>query len=128
MIKLSEVFKEIFVKAKSLPFNVYDEVPQNATNPHIRLDYSYELDNRGKNYDGKSYYQYIHVFSNYKGRREVLEITDKIIELFSEDIKTENLIMYPKLIRNEILIENDECGEYRHSVIIYKFDIYEKRS
>ena len=63
MIKTYDVFKAIFDKIKTLPYNVYDEVPTGAANPHIRVDYSTELENSGKDYDSKIYYQYIHVSS-----------------------------------------------------------------
>lgn len=136
MIKVYDVFKAVFDKISELPYNVYDEVPQKASNPHIRVDYSYEFDNSGKNYDSKIYYQYIHVFSTYKGRKEVLEITDDVLEALSKDIETDTFVMYPYLDRADITIESDNSGgsikgahaneTYRHAIIVIRYTIYEK--
>ena len=137
MIKTYDVFKAIFDKIKTLPYNVYDEVPTGAANPHIRVDYSTELENSGKDYDRKIYYQYIHVFSTYKGRKEVLQITDDVLKALSDEIETDTFIMYPQLERNEITTESDNIGgsikgahaneTYRHSIIVMKYTICEKK-
>lgn len=136
MIKISNVFKEIFSILSALPYNVYDEVPQEPSNPHIRIDYAYELDNGGKNYDSITYFQYIHVFSTYKGRKEVMQISDEVIEALSKDIETDEFVAYPKLERNEIITESDNSGgaikgfhmneTYRHSIIVFKYTVYKK--
>lgn len=137
MIKTYDVFKAIFDKIKTLPYNVYDEVPTGAANPHIRVDYSTELENSGKDYDSKIYYQYIHVFSTYKGRKEVLQITDDVLKALSDEIETDTFVMYPQLERNEITTESDNIGgsikgahtneTYRHSIIVMKYTICEKK-
>jgi hypothetical protein len=82
------------------------------------------------------YYQYIHVFSTYKGRKEVLEMTDDVIATLSEKIETDDFVAYPYLERNEITTESDNTGgivrgyningTYRHSIIVYKYIIYNK--
>ena len=135
MIKLSNVYKEIFSRINALPYNVYDELVDDAKWPFIRIDYSYNRDKSGKNYDGTTYYQYIHVFSVYKGRKEVLEIADSVIEALSEKIVTEDFVAYPYLERNEIANESDTIGgqktgyntneTYRHAIIVYKYVIYD---
>ena len=136
MIKQLDIFKAIFSKIKELKYNVYDEMMEDAENPHIRLDYSHEMENKGKNYDSKVYYQYIHVFSDYKGRKEILEVTDKLLEKLSEDIETDTFIMYPHLERCEITQESDRTSgpihgyrvneTYRHALVVIKYTIYEK--
>ena len=137
MIKTYDVFKAIFDKIKTLPYNVYDEVPTGAASPHIRVDYSTELENSGKDYDSKIYYQYIHVFSTYKGRKEVLQITDDVLKALSDEIETDAFVMYPQLERNEITTESDNIGgsikgahtneTFRHSIIVMKYTICEKK-
>ena len=134
MIKLHDVYKEIFSRINALPYNVYDELVDNATWPFIRIDYSYNRDRSGKNYDGTTYYQYIHVFSVYKGRKEVLEITDMINEALLEPIVTEDFIAMPYIERNEIANRSDTIGgqktgyntneTYRHAILVYKYVIY----
>lgn len=136
MIKLYDVYKEVFNKLKELPYNVYDEVPQVNSNPHIRVDYSYESENSGKNYDSKIYYQYIHIFSDYQGRKEILKITDDVLQTLSENIEASNFIMYPHLERCDITQESDRTSgpihgyhtneTYRHAVIVIRYTIYEK--
>jgi hypothetical protein len=136
MIKLHDVYKEIFSRINALPYNVYDELVENAQWPFIRIDYSYNRDRSGKNYDGMTYYQYIHVFSVYKGRKEVLEITDMINEALLEKIETDDFVAYPYIERNEIADRSDTIGgqktgyntneTYRHGILVYKYVIYNK--
>ena len=136
MIKLHDVYKEIFSRINALPYNVYDELIENPQWPFIRIDYSYNRDRSGKNYDGMTYYQYIHVFSVYKGRKEVLEITDSINEALLEKIETDEFVAYPYIERNEIANESDTIGgqktgyntneTYRHGILVYKYVIYNK--
>ena len=136
MIKLHDVYKEIFSRINALPYNVYDELVENAQWPFIRIDYSYNRDRSGKNYDGTTYYQYIHVFSVYKGRKEVLEITDMINEALLDKIETDDFVAYPYIERNEIAERSDTIGgqktgyntneTYRHGILVYKYVIYNK--
>lgn len=136
MIKLHDVYKEIFSRINALPYNVYDELVENPQWPFIRIDYSYNRDRSGKNYDGMTYYQYIHVFSVYKGRKEVLEITDMINEALLEKIETDDFVAYPYIERNEIADRSDTIGgqktgyntneTYRHGILVYKYVIYNK--
>ena len=136
MIKTYDVFRAIYSKLKTLPYEVYDEVPKTAKNPHIRIDASYNIDKSGKNYDGIVYYQYIHVFSTYNGRKEILEIVDRIVELLSEDIETDEFVAYSALERNDITTKAATVGgdvtgyyineQYRHALLEYRFVIYKK--
>lgn len=136
MIKLHDVYKEIFSRINALAYNVYDELVENPQWPFIRIDYSYNRDRSGKNYDGMTYYQYIHVFSVYKGRKEVLEITDMINEALLEKIETDDFVAYPYIERNEIADRSDTIGgqktgyntneTYRHGILVYKYVIYNK--
>ena len=135
MIKLHDVYKQIFSRIDALPYNVYDELVENPQWPFIRIDYSYNRDRSGKNYDGMTYYQYIHVFSVYKGRKEVLEITDSINEALLEKIVTDDFVAFPYIERNEIVDESDTIGgqktgyntneTYRHAILVYKYVIYD---
>ena len=138
MIKLHDVYKEIFSRINALPYNVYDELVENPQWPFIRIDYSYNRNKSGKNYDGTTYYQYIHVFSVYKGRKEVLEIADSVIDALSEKIVTDDFVAYPYLERNEIATRSDTIGgqktgyntneTYRHAIIVYKYVIYDNNN
>ena len=138
MIKLHDIYKEIFSRIDALPYNVYDELVDDAKWPFIRIDYSYNRDRSGKNYDGMTYYQYIHVFSVYKGRKEVLEITDMINEALLEPIVTEDFIAMPYIERNEIANRSDTIGgqktgyntneTYRHAILVYKYVIYDNNN
>lgn len=143
MIKLHDVYKQIFKRINTLQkkydsyeLHVYDELVENPQWPFIRIDYSYNRDRSGKNYDGTTYYQYIHVFSVYKGRKEVLEITDMINEALLEKIETDDFVAYPYIERNEIADRSDTIGgqktgyntneTYRHGILVYKYVIYNK--
>ena len=143
MIKLYDVYKEIFSRINTLQkkydgyeLHVYDELVENPQWPFIRIDYSYNRDRSGKNYDGMTYYQYIHVFSVYKGRKEVLEITDMINEALLDKIETDDFIAIPYIERNEIADRSDTIGgqktgyntneTYRHAILVYKYVIYSK--
>jgi hypothetical protein len=135
MIKVNDIYKEVFSRISTLPYNVYDELPQNPSNPHIRVDYSYTLDKSGTGYNGIIYYQYVHVYSTYKGRSEVLQIADEVVDALSEDIITEDFVAYPEVRRREIYNESANIGgqktgyhineSYRHAIIVFRYVVYE---
>lgn len=136
MISRYDVFKEIFSKLKTLPYNVYDEVPENnPSNPHIRIDANYNIDDSGKNYECIEFYQYINVFSLYKGRKELITIADSVVELLSEDIITDEFVAHSQLERYETVSKSvssrgafsDEYLEnefYRQAIIVFKYTVY----
>ena len=94
------------LKAKA---SVYDFVPEGATSPYIQIQFSQALRGRILNELEREMYFDLHIWSQYLGSKEVLEIIDLIAaivptEWFEEDAQT---------------ILRDESGWY-HGIITLK--------
>ena len=94
------------LKAKA---SVYDFVPEGATSPYIQIQFSQALRGRILNESEREMYFDLHIWSQYRGSKEVLEIIDLIAaivpsEWFEEDAQT---------------ILRDESGWY-HGIITLK--------
>lgn len=76
-----DIQKLIYDKLAALGYTVYDYVIEDASFPYIRLGVTDSSKNNTKTTKGKKIKQYIDVFSNYKGSKEVKEITDKIVNI-----------------------------------------------
>jgi hypothetical protein len=70
--------KALYQALKKQGINVYDYVPFEAPLPYVRLDYSQVYNDGTKTTELFNIIQYINVFSEYKGQKEVKEIIEKI--------------------------------------------------
>ena len=89
--------------------SVYDFVPEDATSPYIQIQFSQSLRGRILNESEREMYFDLHIWSQYRGSKEVLEIIDLIAaivpsEWFEDDAQT---------------IFRDESGWY-HGILTLK--------
>jgi len=87
---------------------VYDVVPEGTAGPYIALGYSQSLRGRLLDDTERAWYLNIDIWSEYQGRKEILEIADIIAGVLSDEWFLEEL---------EVL--NDPSGWY-HGVITVK--------
>lgn len=76
--------KKLYDAYKALGYDVYDYVPTDAPMPYVRLDFNQTLDDGTKTSEGYSILQYINIFSDYKGQKEVREMAQKLYEVSRE--------------------------------------------
>ena len=132
MINLLKVQQDIYSLLKGLGYTVVDETTPETTCPYVRLGYSTVNTISIKTNESYSMLLYIDVFSDYKGSKEVKEISYTIHDsLMKHSFSTENYSENHSLYYMEFLSETnkhrikDKDKKYRHGVLIYKFNIYE---
>ena len=60
---------------------IYDEVPQGSAYPYIEIGDETTIDGGVKDKDGQEFTQTIHIWSRYRGSKEVKEIAERIYTL-----------------------------------------------
>lgn len=122
-----DIQKLIYEKLTTLGYTVYDYVVEDAAFPYVRIGPTDSSNNNTKTTRGKKIKQYIDVFSNYKGTKEVKEITSDIVnELdgLSADGYTFTLD-YTTVIQEEYKpLGGTNKGIIFHSVIIFEIKSY----
>ena len=122
-----DIQKLIYEKLTTLGYTVYDYVVEDAVFPYVRIGPTDSSNNNTKTTRGKKIKQYIDVFSNYKGTKEVKEITSDIVnELdgLSADGYTFTLD-YTTVIQEEYKpLGGTNKGIIFHSVIIFEIKSY----
>jgi hypothetical protein len=125
-----DVQKIIYDELNKLPYDVYDYVKEDAPFPFVRISSTFSSPNKTKTSKGHRTMQYIDIFSNYKGSKEVKEIIQDIeilldgaiingymISLEHSTVITEDMkAMLPKDIPNK--------GTIYHGVLIFEIKSY----
>ena len=114
------------LKAK-LNIPVYDQVPEGAKFPYVTLGETTALDWSTKLEAGQEITHTLHIWSQYPGMKEVLELVDEVIQAFTAaplDLKTDGFqSVVHSLDMNEVLRDPD--GITRHGILRFRFKIQE---
>jgi hypothetical protein len=135
MIDLLEIQKMIFERMSQLEYTIIDEFSnyQEARMPYIELSSLYINENNTKNTDGIVVDQYVNAYSAYKGKKEILEMIQKISNIMK--FRTDNL--YVEQLTTTIKMDSDVKGtifsddtgnDYYHAVLIFKIFVYDNNS
>lgn len=104
---------------------VYDDVPQGTSYPYVLIGEETTANNGSKTLDGVEHTQTIHVWSQYRGRREIKEIMGSVYEnLHNADISVSGASLVN--CRQEFsttLAEND--GITRHGVMRFRAVVFD---
>ena len=104
---------------------VYDDVPQGTSYPYVLIGEETTANNGSKTLDGVEHTQTIHVWSQYRGRREIKEIMGSVYEnLHNADISVSGATLVN--CRQEFsttLAEND--GITRHGVMRFRAVVFD---
>lgn len=129
MINILSIQGELYKILSSTGYNVFDDVPDDTTYPFISIGYSQTLDDSTKTNDGYEILQYIDIYSNYRGQKEIKEISQKVLQTIeNSDIEIDDLFIDVKLRGMEIIkedyknqiIEGSTKGSLYHSILILK--------
>lgn len=129
MINILAIQGELYKILFSTGYNVYDDVPDDAPYPFISIGYNQLLDDGTKTNDGYEIMQYIDIYSDYNGQKEIKEISQKVLQYIkNSDIKIENLYIDIKLKSLDIIkesyksqsVEGSTNGTLYHSVLILR--------
>ena len=118
-----ELQEKLYALLSTLSYPVYDDVPKNAKCPYIKLGTNRGNDNSNKTNRAYKDYQYIDVFSEYRGKKEVMQIMKQVNDLLqNKTITLENEQAFLYLNSSEILEQKDAEGKYYHGILIYRIE------
>lgn len=118
-----ELQEKLYALLSTLSYPVYDDVPKNAKCPYIKLGVNRGGDNSTKINLAYKDYQYIDVFSEYRGKKEVMQIMKQVNDLLqNKTITLENEQAFLYLSSSEILEQKDAEGKYYHGILIYRIE------
>lgn len=139
MIDLIEIQKLIYDRLSLLPYTVVNEFVQysETTTPFIQVGSLHIADNNTKNTKSLEIEQYINVYSTYRGKKEILQISQDISEVMNETMKyttnkidaNNNLqeVVYKIFIDEDtrtIMLDEDKNGnKFYHAVLIFNLHI-----
>jgi hypothetical protein len=105
--------------------SVFDDVPENTSYPYVVIGEETATNNGSKDLDGLEYTLTVHVWSNYRGRREIKEIMQSVYENLHDTAIT---VTGASLVNvrqefNTTLAEND--GITRHGVMRFRAVVFD---
>ncbi len=99
-------------------YTVYDDVPEGAAYPYVVMGEMTGRDWSDKFEPGQEVYSTIHIWSQYKGRKEATEMGDAILQALSKsplDLAPNFRAVLQELDMNELIIDID--GKTRHGIL-----------
>lgn len=122
-----DIQKIIYESITNLGYTVYDYVKEDAKFPYVRISSALDKPNKTKTSKGNSIKQYIDVFSDYKGFKEVKEITNHIVnKLDGLNISGYDFTLdYTTILQEEYKpLGGVNKGTIQHSVMIFDIKSY----
>lgn len=117
---------KIYEAIKSLGYDVYDYVPLDAPLPFVRLDYSFTIDDGTKTTESFEVLQYINIFSDYKGQKQVREMAQKVYEVTRdiEELKVRLVSLDTRESRDkQEKVQGTTLGKIYQATLILKIKI-----
>lgn len=133
MINLIQVQQAVWNNLTTIPYTVVDYIEFDSIEPpFIQLGKIYIDDESVKNNEGIKCQQYINIYSNYSGKRELLEMVDAVSEKMTA-LSIEGYAVYVKQGTTTVMIDKDKFSsifqrtdrnnnKFYHAVL--KFDIH----
>ena len=133
MINLIQVQQAVWNNLTTIPYTVVDYIEFDSIEPpFIQLGKIYIDDESVKNNEGIKCQQYINIYSNYSGKKELLEMVDAVNEKMTA-LSIEGYAVYVKQGTTTVMIDKDKFSsifqrtdrnnnKFYHAVL--KFDIH----
>lgn len=133
MINLIQVQQAVWNNLTTIPYTVVDYIDFDSIEPpFIQLGKIYVDDESVKNNEGIKCQQYINIYSNYSGKKELLEMVDAVSEKMTA-LSIEGYAVYVKQGTTTVMIDKDKFSsifqrtdrnnnKFYHAVL--KFDIH----
>ena len=133
MINLIQVQQAVWNNLTTIPYTVVDYIDFDSIEPpFIQLGKIYIDDESVKNNEGIKCQQYINIYSNYSGKKELLEMLDAVSEKMTA-LSIEGYAVYVKQGTTTVMIDKDKFSsifqrtdrnnnKFYHAVL--KFDIH----
>ena len=133
MINLIQVQQAVWNNLTTIPYTVVDYIDFDSIEPpFIQLGKIYIDDESVKNNEGIKCQQYINIYSNYSGKKELLEMVDAVSEKMTA-LSIEGYAVYVKQGTTTVMRDKDKFSsifqrtdrnnnKFYHAVL--KFDIH----
>ena len=133
MINLIQIQQAVWNNLTTIPYTVVDYIDFDSIEPpFIQLGKIYIDDESVKNNEGIKCQQYINIYSNYSGKKELLEMVDAVSEKMTA-LSIEGYAVYVKQGTTTVMIDKDKFSsifqrtdrnnnKFYHAVL--KFDIH----
>ena len=133
MINLIQLQQAVWIHLTTIPYTVVDYIDFDSIEPpFIQLGKIYIDDESVKNNEGIKCQQYINIYSNYSGKKELLEMVDAVSEKMTA-LSIEGYAVYVKQGTTTVMIDKDKFSsifqrtdrnnnKFYHAVL--KFDIH----
>lgn len=133
MINLIQVQQAVWNNLTTIPYTVVDYIDFDSIEPpFIQLGKIYIDDESVKNNEGIKCQQYINIYSNYSGKKELLEMVDAVSKKMTA-LSIEGYAVYVKQGTTTVMIDKDKFSsifqrtdrnnnKFYHAVL--KFDIH----
>ena len=122
---IAELNKAIYAVLSNMSFPVYDCIPENTAFPYCDISEMTGSNESAKNLPGESFLLTAHLWSQYKGTKEVREMIDEFVQTI-----TSNSLVLTGFNNNLTEVEfievfNDPDGITRHGVVKIRFYVTE---
>ena len=108
MINLIQVQQAVWNNLTTIPYTVVDYIDFDSIEPpFIQLGKIYIDDESVKNNEGIKCQQYINIYSNYSGKKELLEMVDAVSEKMTA-LSIEGYAVYVKQGTTTVMIDKDK--------------------
>ena len=107
-------------------YTVYDDLPQQATYPYVVMGEMTARDWSDKFEPGQEVYSTKHIWSQYKGKKEITEMGDAIVQALSKsslDLGPNFRAVVDELDTHDLIIDID--GKTRHAILRHRYLIEE---
>ena len=133
MVNLIGIQQAIWNEISTIPYTVVDYIEFDSIEPpFVQLGKIYIDDESVKNNEGIKCQQYINIYSNYSGKKELLEMVDAVSEKMTA-LSIEGYAVYVKQGTTTVMIDKDKFSsifqrtdrnnnKFYHAVL--KFDIH----
>jgi len=119
---IAELQGAVYQRLKTLlPVAVYDDVPSQASFPYVVVGEDIVSDYSTKERFGGNVLIAVHVFSLYRGMKEVKEIAEQVLNALKQGVEVNGVLWcYSGLDTMRFLVEDDGV---RHGVVQMRFKI-----
>ena len=133
MINLIQVQQAVWNNLTTIPYTVVDYIDFDSIEPPFIQLGKIDIDDESvKNNEGIKCQQYINIYSNYSGKKELLEMVDAVSEKMTA-LSIEGYAVYVKQGTTTVMIDKDKFSsifqrtdrnnnKFYHAVL--KFDIH----
>ena len=107
-------------------YSVYDDVPEGAAYPYVVMGDMTARDWSDKFEPGQEVYSTKHIWSQYKGKKEITEMSDAIVQALSKsslDLGPNFRAVVDELDAHDLIIDID--GITRHAILRHRYLIEE---